>query len=170
MSRHKRPRGGQPGNQNARKHGFYADNLNEQELTDVRKLIDAEGMDPQLAVLRVKVQSALGSAPGNHRVLMEGAKLISDRCNSQYDLSIPERSALKKATRDILEAAVTGDINFTKRIVSKSLENALILQHELESTGHKSTENSQNQSRLSDITTHDFYNTNRISKTHLQND
>ena len=66
---HKRKRGGQPGNQNARKHGFYSRVLTAAQQEDIPAAAAVDGLDYEIAVLRVKVRSILASDPQNHRVL-----------------------------------------------------------------------------------------------------
>ena len=122
MPKTKRTRGGQPGNKNARKHGFYSTGLSPDEIHEFWNTVNKEGIDPDIAILRVKIVSTLRNAPDNHRVLLEGSKLIVKWCNSHYCLGKKDRSELKKITRNILKAAVTGDLEITKRIVAESLQ------------------------------------------------
>ena len=122
MPRHKRQSGGQPGNQNARKHGFYAANLSKEELSEYWNLVNVQGLDPQIAILRAKVGHALASAPGNHRVIMEGSNQLAKLCHENLGMDKADSYQLKKITRGILEAAVTGDVQLTKRVASKFLE------------------------------------------------
>ena len=122
MGRHKRQSGGQPGNQNARKHGYYSGKLNEKELSVYWNLVNVQRMDPQLAILRAKVENALVSAPGNHRIIRESSIHLAKLCAENLGIDAEYSDAVKKITRGILEAAVTGDVELTKRVASKFLE------------------------------------------------
>lgn len=51
----KRKRGGQPGNLNALKHGFYSRQFQDQELLDLEAIM-AEGLDDEIAMLRVAMR------------------------------------------------------------------------------------------------------------------
>ena len=84
MPRHKRPRGGQPGNQNARKHGFYAKQLSPQESCEYWNIINTTGISPESAVLRLKMQSVFRNAPANYPVLRDISKLLVKYCGAQF--------------------------------------------------------------------------------------
>ena len=129
MPRHKSHRGGQPGNQNARKHGFYATSLTPEEIKKFCNAINNDDKDPALSALRLKVESALSNSPGNYRILREGSSLLAKYCTSKYHYDEQENTVLKRVFRNILKAAVTGDLNLTERIVSESLINAENLQN-----------------------------------------
>jgi hypothetical protein len=77
MNSQKRKRGGQPGNRNARKHGFYSVSLDPDETCRVLNIINLEHVDPQIAVMRVKLGSVLKTCPQNRRVLLEACKTIA---------------------------------------------------------------------------------------------
>ena len=47
--------GGQPGNRNARKHGFYSRRLSPQEQADLEEAKGMDLLDEEMAVLRVKI-------------------------------------------------------------------------------------------------------------------
>ncbi len=65
----RRPRGAQPGNQNARKHGFYSRFRTSEDLEYVPKAAKMTGLDQDIIVLRVKIRSILAHDPTNIRVL-----------------------------------------------------------------------------------------------------
>ena len=66
--RHKRRCGAPIGNQNARKHGFYSKVLTPaQEKT--LKAVGVDGLDGEIALLRVKIASILAHDPQNMRAL-----------------------------------------------------------------------------------------------------
>ncbi len=50
-----RKSGGQPGNQNARKHGFYSRRLSPREQADLEEATGMDLLDEEMAVLRVKI-------------------------------------------------------------------------------------------------------------------
>ncbi len=66
----KRQRGGQPGNQNARinlvpakaGNGFYA-SLSPAEICQFWNIVNTEGLEPEIAALRVKLRSSLERDP-----------------------------------------------------------------------------------------------------------
>jgi len=72
----KRKRGGQKGNRNARKHGFYSGTLSPAETSQLWNITNLEGVDPEIAFIRVKLQSSLQHDPGNLRVIREASRLL----------------------------------------------------------------------------------------------
>jgi len=74
----RRKRGGQPGNQNARKHGFYATSLEPDELAEFLFAVNRLNLDRELAVIRLKLKSVLTNCPDNRRVLAEITKMLTD--------------------------------------------------------------------------------------------
>jgi hypothetical protein len=122
MGRHKRPRGGQPGNQNARKHGFYAKKLSPEECCEYLNIINTTGVSPEVAVLRLKLYSVFRNAPGNYPVLRDVAKLLVKHYNAQNPMSKQDNRVFKRAIRTIIKAAAGGDKELIERIVAESLE------------------------------------------------
>jgi hypothetical protein len=122
MPKHKRPRGGQPGNQNARKHGFYSRQLSPQESCEYWNIINTTGVSPESAVLRLKMQSVLRNAPGNNVVLRDISKLMVKQTKEQYPMSRKDSRVLKRVTRNLIKAVACGDQKTIERIVAESTE------------------------------------------------
>ncbi len=101
--RTKRRRGGQAGNRNARKHGFYARSLNPTEICEFWNIVNTEGLEPEVAALRVKLRSVIEHDPCNRRVLREASKLIARWYSSKYRLNKTDSSAIKKLVWGILQ-------------------------------------------------------------------
>ncbi|MBM4432966.1 MAG: hypothetical protein FJ025_03110 [Chloroflexi bacterium] len=97
----KRNRGGQKGNQNARKHGFYSATLNPAEICELWNITNFEGVDPAIAVLRLKLQSVLRHDAANRRVLREASKLLAKWYSAQYHLDEADTCYLKKFMRSM---------------------------------------------------------------------
>ena len=102
-----RKRGGQPGNRNARKHGFYSTNMSPREICEFYKMLNLGGVDREIAILRIKIGSALYSTLRNRRVLADASRLLAKWCRSKYHLVAEENIELKKLVRHILEEADT---------------------------------------------------------------
>jgi hypothetical protein len=101
----KRKRGGQKGNRNARKHGFYSATLGPAEENDVLNIVTLEGVDPEIAFIRVKLQSSLQSDVGNPRVIREASRLLVKWYSANYGLDPTDRRYLKTVVEDLLETA-----------------------------------------------------------------
>ena len=60
----KKPTGAPRGNQNARKHGFYSRVLNEAHTLQLDQAREVEGIDEEIAVIRVKLLTLMDQHPG----------------------------------------------------------------------------------------------------------
>jgi len=101
----KRKRGGQKGNRNARKHGFYSVTLSPAEICQLWNITNLEGVDPEIAFIRVKLQSSLQYDPGNRRVIREASRLLVKWYSAIYQLDQIDRSYLKTVVENLLEIA-----------------------------------------------------------------
>jgi hypothetical protein len=99
----KRRRGGQKGNGNARKHGFYSATLSPAQTRQLWNITNLEGVDPEIALIRVKLQSSLQHDPGNRRVITEASRLIVKWYSANYRLDPTDRSYLKTVVENLLE-------------------------------------------------------------------
>jgi hypothetical protein len=95
----KRKRGGQPGNRNARKHGFFSSAMTPEELYEFWQNLKSGSGDRELVALRTKLFSALRAAPGNPRIVKEASRLLTKWCCSKYGLSAEEKAYAKKVFR-----------------------------------------------------------------------
>jgi len=105
LKQNRRKRGGQKGNQNARKHGFYSPTLSPAETSQLATIINVEGLDPRVALFRVKLQSSLQHNPGNRRVLTEASRLLAKEYSDMYSLNPDDSNYLKTLIERILESA-----------------------------------------------------------------
>lgn len=116
--RHKRQRGGQPGNQNARKHGLYSARLSLEQVCEIANILNAGGGNPELIALRLKLASALRCAPENRRVFMEASKILYKWYLSGNDLGKPARSCFRAFIRGTLKVIQENQSILTERIVA----------------------------------------------------
>jgi len=101
----KRKRGGQKGNRNARKHGFYSGTLTPAQTSQLWNITNLEGVDPEIAFMRVKLQSSLQYDPGNRRVIREDSRLLAKWYSANYGLDPTDRNYLKTVVENLLEIA-----------------------------------------------------------------
>jgi len=101
----KRKRGGQKGNRNARKHGFFSGTLSPAETRQMWNITNLEGVDPEIAFIRVKLQSSLQHDPDNRRVIREASRLLVKWYSADYQLDATDRSYLKTVVENLLEIA-----------------------------------------------------------------
>ena len=101
----KKKRGGQKSNRNACKHGFYSATLSPAEICQLWNITNLEGVDPEIAFIRVKLQSSLQYDPGNRRVIREASRLLVKWYSANYRLDTADRSYLKTVVENLLEIA-----------------------------------------------------------------
>lgn len=99
----KRKRGGQPGNQNARKHGFYSATISPEEISAVWNEVNLKGVDPFTSVIRVKLAVALQSDASNHRLLEDAAKILTKKCRSEHRMDAFDARQFRAALLGALE-------------------------------------------------------------------
>ena len=56
-------------NSHTKKHAFYSKFLDEQQRRQYTRAVDIEGLDAEIALLRVKIQSLIVSDPENIRLI-----------------------------------------------------------------------------------------------------
>jgi hypothetical protein len=100
----RRKRGGQKGNQNARKHGFFSPTLSPAETDQLWTIINVEGLDPRVALVRVKLLSSLQHNPDNRRVLTEASRLLAKAYSDICSLDAADRKYLKTVIELMLES------------------------------------------------------------------
>jgi hypothetical protein len=98
----KRKRGGQKGNRNARKHGFYSATLSPAQTRQLWNITNLEGVDPEIALIRVKLQSSLQYDSDNRRVIREASRLLVKWYSANYRLDPTDRNYLKTVVENLL--------------------------------------------------------------------
>jgi hypothetical protein len=99
----KRKSGGQPRNQNARKHGFYSQALDSPEKHELKYAVGLDGLDQEIAILRVKFRSLLSYDGTNLRLINQTAETLGRLYQIKYGLSKNDSAKLKEAVASVLE-------------------------------------------------------------------
>ena len=102
MPREKRKKGAPKGNQNARKHGFYSKVLDEAEQLDFELASGVEGIDDEIALLRVKIKSILENDPENIRLIVEVTNTLARLVKTRYNITKEQKKGLKEAIGNVL--------------------------------------------------------------------
>jgi len=102
----KRRPGGQPGNLNALKHGFYSKALSKAAALE---LTQAEGMSPadlapEIALLRARIRRLLEAEPDNLDLLHHALGQLARLCATHYHLSGSDADRLTAAIHNVLES------------------------------------------------------------------
>ena len=98
----KRKRGAPKGNQNARKHGFYSRVLDEAERLDFELASGVNGIDDEIALLRVKIKSILEKDPENIKLIMQATNTLAGLVKTSYKITKEQRKGLKEAIGNVL--------------------------------------------------------------------
>ena len=99
----KRKRGAPKGNQNARKHGFYSRALDATERLDFELAAGVEGIDDEIALLRVKIKSILEKNPENINLIMQATNTLARLVKTHYNITREQRKGLKEAIGNVLK-------------------------------------------------------------------
>ena len=95
--------GARRGNQNARKHGFYSKVLDESEQLDFARATGVEGIDDEIALLRVKIKSLIAHDPDNITLIMQAINTLARVVSTKYKLSRKDKKGLKEAMGTVLK-------------------------------------------------------------------
>ena len=98
-----RRRGAPKGNQNARKHDFYSKVLDEAERLDLELASGVEGIDDEIALLRVKIKSILEKDPQNIKLIMQATNTLAGLVKTRYNISKKQKKGLKEAMGNVLK-------------------------------------------------------------------
>ncbi len=97
-----RKRGAPRGNQNARKHGFYSRVLDEAERLDFELATGVDGIDDEIALLRVKIKSVLEHDPENIKLIMQATNTLARLVSTRYNIGKEDKKGLKEAITNVL--------------------------------------------------------------------
>ncbi len=97
-----RKRGAPKGNQNARKHDFYVKVLDEAEQLDFELASGVEGIDDEIALLRVKIKSILEDEPENIRLIIHMTNALERLVKTRYNITREQKKGLKEAIGNVL--------------------------------------------------------------------
>jgi len=95
-------KGAQKGNQNARKHGFYSHALTEAEKVQLDEASYVEGVDEEIALLRVKLRELVENNPDRVDLHLEAANTIARLVRTRYQISKEQKKSLKEAITKVL--------------------------------------------------------------------
>jgi hypothetical protein len=96
-------RGAPNGNQYARKHGFYSKVLDEEERLDYEQATEVEGIDAEIALLRVKIKSLVARDPENLKLIMQAINTLVRLVMTRYNIGKSDKQGLKEAITNVLK-------------------------------------------------------------------
>ena len=109
----KRPADAAKGNHNTGKHAFYSRVLDDAEKLDLELAHDVEGLDNEIALLRVKIKSLLEKDPENVKLIMEATNILARLVKTRYNITREQQKGLTEAIAQVLkEVAIPLGIQF----------------------------------------------------------
>jgi hypothetical protein len=114
-----------PGQKTNRKktHGYYARMLTEAEKRDFFKAAGIEGVDDEIALIRVEIKRMLESGDErNIEVLLKATNALERLIRTKYQINPPQQKGLKEAIGNVIkDIAVPLGINVGSAVLSKKL-------------------------------------------------
>ena len=96
-------KGGAPkGNQNARKHGFYSDVLDEFQQHDYELAIKVEGIDDEIALMRVKIKAIVEHDPDNTKLIIQAINTLVRLVRTKFNIGKEDKHSLIEAVGNVL--------------------------------------------------------------------
>ena len=113
----KRP-GARPGNSNALKRGFYSRALKESEALDVQAALEIDGLDEEIAILRVKLRQLVQEHPDRLDLCLAAVDKIAKLVRIKYALNSGQKKSLRDAIAKVItDIAVPAGVSATKAIL-----------------------------------------------------
>jgi hypothetical protein len=97
-----RRRGGQPGNQNARKHGYYSNALTGSAKTNLNQASEVIGLNDEIALLRARLKSILQTDPDNFHLISEAASTLARLMRTNHKLGFNNVERIERARLKVL--------------------------------------------------------------------
>lgn len=85
-----------------KKPSFYSRALDEAERLEFEEARGVEGLDEEIAVLRLKLRSLLEGCPEDLRLALDTANTIARLVRTRYNISREQRKSLKQAIAKVL--------------------------------------------------------------------
>ena len=98
----KKPIGAPRGNQNARKHGFYSRVLDEAQKLQLDQAREVEGIDEEIALMRVKLLTLIGEHPQRLDLQLLAMTNLTSMVHTRYKISTGQKRSLKDAITKVL--------------------------------------------------------------------
>lgn len=85
-----------------RKSSFYGRALDEAERLEFEEVRGMEGLDEEIALLRLKLRSLIESHPENVRLALDTANTLARLVRTRYSISKEQKRSLKQAITKVL--------------------------------------------------------------------
>ena len=108
------------GERKGRPRGFYSQALDEAEKLELEEASHIEGIDEEIALLRVKLRKLLEEQPERIDLHFEAANIIARLVRTRYQITKEQKKSLKEAIQKVLtEIAVPLGVGIGIKVASK---------------------------------------------------
>jgi hypothetical protein len=85
---------------------FYEEALTQAEQTDFPVALDVEGVDQEIAVLRLRLRTALKNHPEDLQLMLRGVVMLAQALGAKYRLPKADQDAIAEALAGSIEGEV----------------------------------------------------------------
>ena len=104
MSEEMKKKAGAPkGNQYSRTHGFYSKVLDAEEQRKFKQAVEVDGLDGEIALLRVKIQSLIARDPDNIKLISHAVNSLSRMVMIKYNISKKDKKSFMEAAENVFK-------------------------------------------------------------------
>jgi len=103
VSRKKRHPGAQPGNQNARKHGYYSKILSPEELALLPDCFQAQDIDNEIALLRITISSLRKYSADKPELIFRTANYLRRMIDLRHHISSQDGPRTRNLYRSFVQ-------------------------------------------------------------------
>lgn len=116
-------KGGSKRPQNKKVRNFYAPALDEVERLDIGAASGVNGIDDEIALLRVEIKKAMaGGDARNLRLLVDATNALERLIRTRYQITREQRKGLKEAISNVLkDVALPLGINIGATVIGKQI-------------------------------------------------
>lgn len=90
------------GIQKGKKRGFYGRALDEAEKIGLKEARDVEGLDEEIAMLRVKLRELIENEPDKYDLYLKVTNTLARLVGIRYNISREQKKSLKEAITKVL--------------------------------------------------------------------
>lgn len=106
--------------QNDSKRSYYTRVLDEAEKLDFELAAGIDGIDDEIALLRVKIKSVLERDPENIKLIMQATNTLAGLVKTRYNITGRQRKGLREAIGNVLrDVALPLGINIGANVIGK---------------------------------------------------
>ncbi|GEM_PF-688678 len=98
----KRTKGGQPGNRNAMKHGFYSKVLSQEDVQALQQARSVSGLDSEIAIVRMKFRQLLERDPDNAELMFRASAILARLVRVDRQLKPRQAVGLQQAVGNVM--------------------------------------------------------------------